>query len=481
MRLLAAATVLGFAGAGTPARAFDAPKADNSTVRVIAAVVRGPADKPERVACCSTGTGFVVDPEHIATNHHVIDLDAEVKKAPGARAYYVIRTAGSTKNVLATLIWSSPELDLAVLKVARLDKEPLLLADGAMTDYPIKGQRVFAIGYPGISDQALDSDEARASSTVTQGVVGKTVRAPVGGRVRPVIQHDASINPGNSGGPLFDNCGTVIGVNTFVAISRMRIEKDSEGNPIATGATAAGIFLSPHIGNLIQAQKSARELKDVRLRTSSTVCREDEGGVPVGLYVVVAVLGLLAMAGIFIGLTRKREVVRVVESYSAWVRRKGVPSGTERSRTPSRGAPAPVAGRTEIPPPRGRLDAATEAAPAGPVSGAWTLSGFDAQGNTVRVVMSEADFAKAMAGAEKGLVLGRSSSMADKVLNDPSVSRRHCKLVRLEDGSLTLEDLKAAYGTKVNDKALEPFQPVALRAGDRVTMGAMNLDLALEP
>lgn len=479
---LATGTVaLGVSLAAPPAAAFDARKADNSTVRVISAVVKGPNDKPERVACCAIGTGFVIDPEHIATNHHVINLDAEVNKVAGARAYYLIRTAGSTQNIVAQLIWSSAELDLAVLKVAKLDKEPVQLADGQMMDYPIKGQRVFAIGYPGISDQALNTDEAKASSTVTQGVVGKTVRAPVGGRVRPVVQHDASINPGNSGGPLFDNCGVVVGVNTFVATSQLKIEKDADGNPIATGTTTAGIFLSPHAGNLLQALKSVPALQRISVRTSSAICSDEGGGVPIGLYVIVGVLGLLAFAGIFIGLTRKREVVRVVKSYSAWVRRKDVPAGTKRSQTPSRGAPSasPISGKTEIPPPRGQLDATTDAA-AGPVVGAWTLSGFDTQGNTVRVVMSEADFEKAMGSAEKGLVLGRSSSMADKVLNDPSVSRRHCKLVRLENGSLAIEDLKAAYGTKVNDQALEPFQPTAIKAGDRISMGAMTLDLALE-
>ncbi len=354
---LATGTVaLGVSLAAPPAAAFDARKADNSTVRVISAVVKGPNDKPERVACCAIGTGFVIDPEHIATNHHVINLDAEVNKVAGARAYYLIRTAGSTQNIVAQLIWSSAELDLAVLKVAKLDKEPVQLADGQMMDYPIKGQRVFAIGYPGISDQALNTDEAKASSTVTQGVVGKTVRAPVGGRVRPVVQHDASINPGNSGGPLFDNCGVVVGVNTFVATSQLKIEKDADGNPIATGTTTAGIFLSPHAGNLLQALKSVPALQRINVRTSSAICSDEGGGVPIGLYVIVGVLGLLAFAGIFIGLTRKREVVRVVESYSAWVRRKDVPAGTKRSQTPSRGAPSasPISGKTEIPPPRGR-------------------------------------------------------------------------------------------------------------------------------
>ena len=44
-------------------------------------------------------------------------------------------------------------------------------------DYPPKGAKIFALGYPGISDQALNSEEGFVTSTLTTGVVGKTVRA----------------------------------------------------------------------------------------------------------------------------------------------------------------------------------------------------------------------------------------------------------------------------------------------------------------
>jgi pSer/pThr/pTyr-binding forkhead associated (FHA) protein len=66
--------------------------------------------------------------------------------------------------------------------------------------------------------------------------------------------------------------------------------------------------------------------------------------------------------------------------------------------------------------------------------------------------------------------------MADKVLNDPSVSRRHAKLA-LSDDALTIEDLKSAYGTKVNGQALEPFQPTIVSPGDTVVIGAVTLEV----
>jgi hypothetical protein len=124
------------------------------------------------------------------------------------------------------------------------------------------------------------------------------------------------------------------------------------------------------------------------------------------------------------------------------------------------------------------MDKADAGAPL--AAGDWVLSGFDTHGNTLRVAISQADLDKAMAGAEKGVILGRSSSLSDKIVNDPSVSRRHAKIVRGDDG-LLLEDLNSAYGTKINDEVVAAFQRRPLAAGDKVTMGAITLDLSQMP
>jgi hypothetical protein len=335
-------------------------------------------------------------------------------------------------------------------------------------------------------------------------VVGKTVRAGVGGTTRPVIQHDAAINTGNSGGPLFDNCNIVVGVNTFVALSRLQVMEDDKGQRIATGATSAGISLSPHVGNLITAVQQVPALKDIRLQlNSASDCADEAGGIPAWLYGAMGAFALMAMTGMIVAFTRRREVVRVVESYSAWVRRKGVTPGAPRTsgvkpaaaRPPAAGSAEATAvpprapsqtseptANTAMPAPRGRMDARTEAGTAAPpAAGDWVLSGFDTQGNTLRVAISHADLDKAMAGAEKGVILGRSSSLSDKIVNDPSVSRRHAKIARGEDGGLLIEDLNAAYGTKVNDDVVAAFQKQPLAAGDKVTMGAVTLDLSQMP
>ncbi len=476
-----------------PALAFDVKRADASVVRVLAVVVKEQGGRLQPITG-GTGTGFVIDREHVATNYHVIHIEDQIAKVEGGKEYIAVREPGSTKNVVAQVIWKSKELDLAVLKVAGLKRDPLVLSSATATDYPPKGAKVFALGYPGISDQALQSEEGFVTSTLTTGVVGKTVRAGVGGTNRPVIQHDAAINTGNSGGPLFDNCNVVVGVNTFVALSRLQVMEDDKGQRIATGATSAGISLSPHVGNLIAAAKTVPSLRGLNLQLSgSSDCADEAGGIPGWLYGAFGVFALMAMTGMIVAFTRRREVVRVVESYSAWVRRKGVEPGAPRTSGVKPAAPraapraAPPAQTSEptsetMPAPRGRMDAkGSSAAAAALAAGDWVLSGFDTKGNTLRVAISQADLDKATAGAEKGVILGRSSSLSDKVVNDPSVSRRHAKIARAETGGLALEDLNSAYGTKINDEAVAAFQSQPLVVGDKVTMGAITLDLSQLP
>ncbi len=477
-----------------PVHAFDVKRADASVVRVLAVVVKEGEGGRLQPITGGTGTGFVIDREHVATNYHVIHIEEQVARVEGGKEYIAVREPGSKANIRATVIWKSKELDLAVLKVPGLKMEPLVLSTAAAMEYPPKGAKVFALGYPGISDQALNSEEGFVTSTLTSGGVGKTVRAGVGGTTRPVIQHDAAINTGNSGGPLFDNCNVVIGVNTFVALSRLQVMEDDKGQRIATGATSAGISLSPHVSNLVTSVQTVPALKGLNLRLNgSSDCADESGGIPAWLYGAMGVFALMAMTGMIVAFTRRREVVRVVESYSAWVRRKGVSPGAPRTsgvKTPVPSpAPAPrsttqtsepTAG-TVMPTPRGRMDARTDAATAVPLrAGDWVLSGFDTQGNTLRVAISPADLDKAMASAEKGVILGRSSSLADKIVNDASVSRRHAKIARVESG-LTIEDLNSAYGTKVNDEVVTAFQARPLAAGDKVTMGAITLDLSQMP
>jgi hypothetical protein len=456
---------------GPPAAfAFDAKKADLSVIRVIVFQI-----KDGKRAGYSFGTGFVVDNEYVVTNHHVTD-DSAYTKNGGTSERVVVD--GSTKNLRAAqLVWHSPELDLAVLRVPGLTRPTLTLSSAVPLDYPDKAAAVWAIGFPGIADRSISSETAFAHSTVTQGVVGKVVlgRAGQRDRVRPVIQHNASINKGNSGGPLFDNCGVVVGVNTFGAVSTMEVGKDQSGRDVAAGMPNTGIFYSPHISNLIEAQKSVPALAALRLRVTPAPCVAavpEAPGLPMWVFGAIGLVSLLALTSLVVAFRKgtTREIVRVVESYSAYIRRKGDPPsklqrGAERSRAVSREATGPAPARTA---------GASAAAASG--AGKLVLIGRGEK-QSVRLEITAAELERAAESGERGVVVGRSRSLTDKVVDDPSVSRRHAKFF-LADGVLMVEDMGSAYGVKVNGKPLGANEAARLKPGDKLTLGGVTLEVA---
>ena len=141
----------------------------------------------------NTGSGFFVAPDTVLTNAHVV---------PGAWSVTIRRFDGSTRA--ANVAASSPEIDVAVLRVLNPDASQQVLPLGSAARVR-SGQEVIAVGSPlGV-----------LQSSVTRGIVS-AVRA-VGGIT--LVQTDAAINPGNSGGPLVTRDGDVIGIATMTAAS----------------------------------------------------------------------------------------------------------------------------------------------------------------------------------------------------------------------------------------------------------------------
>ncbi len=145
-----------------------------------------------------TGSGFIWDEfGHVVTNNHVIAgaSGAQVRLADG-RAY------------AAELVGTSPDHDLAVLRIRVDDERPAPLPIGTSSDLKV-GQDVLAVGNP----FGLDW-------TLTTGIVSALNRELPGEgngiAIRELIQTDAAINPGNSGGPLLDSAGRLIGVTTAI-------------------------------------------------------------------------------------------------------------------------------------------------------------------------------------------------------------------------------------------------------------------------
>jgi S1-C subfamily serine protease len=137
------------------------------------------------------GSGFVLSPDRVMTNAHVV---------AGANSV-TVEASGNPYD--ATVVSYDPTVDIAILSVPNLPSGPLAFANTPVTS----GTQAIVMGYPGgggfVPTPArirelieLSGPDIYRSSTVNREVY--TVRA--------------SVEQGNSGGPLIDLNGEVLGV-----------------------------------------------------------------------------------------------------------------------------------------------------------------------------------------------------------------------------------------------------------------------------
>ena len=144
-------------------------------------------------ACSSikTGSGFVVSPNRVVTNAHVV---------AGVQEPVVESTAGSSTR--GHVVFFNPRQDLAVIATDRLDAPTLAL--GAS---PRNGQTAAVQGFP--YGGPFTSRTARVLGTSTVSVADIYGDGSYARRVQTLA---AQVSPGNSGGPLLNAEGRVIGV-----------------------------------------------------------------------------------------------------------------------------------------------------------------------------------------------------------------------------------------------------------------------------
>ena len=157
----------------------------------------------------ATGSGVVVSADgYIVTNAHVVSNARQVRvrmadESPGGATVGTNAAMQPSGKILeARIVGVDRETDLAVLKVERIDLNPLPLGD---SDTLHQGQLVMAFGNP-----------LGLENSVSMGVVSSVARQIKPDDTMIYIQTDAPINPGNSGGPLVDADGRVMGINTFI-------------------------------------------------------------------------------------------------------------------------------------------------------------------------------------------------------------------------------------------------------------------------
>ncbi|PZQ88327.1 MAG: serine protease [Leifsonia xyli] len=137
-----------------------------------------------------SGSGFVVAPERIVTNAHVVaGVDNPVVELPDGQV------------LDARVVWFDPDADVAILAVPGMEANPLALADAA-----IGGDGVID-GYPHGGPFASSPAQVLAiSNENVADIYGKS------SATREVATIAADVQPGNSGGPLITLDGKVAGI-----------------------------------------------------------------------------------------------------------------------------------------------------------------------------------------------------------------------------------------------------------------------------
>ncbi|MFZ0014756.1 MAG: trypsin-like peptidase domain-containing protein [Acidimicrobiia bacterium] len=138
------------------------------------------------------GSGVVYDSDGlIITAAHVVEGSDTVR----------VRFADG-EQTSGTVVGSSPQVDIAVIRVDRTGLTAATFADTK----PRVGQMAIAVGSP----WGLES-------TVTAGIISAIDQTNCSADAcTSMVQTDAAINPGNSGGALVDRTGQVVGINVSI-------------------------------------------------------------------------------------------------------------------------------------------------------------------------------------------------------------------------------------------------------------------------
>lgn len=183
----------------------DSPEMVSATKSVVRVVAFATVDGERKMV--GHGTGIVVAQGKVLTNAHVVEEGVFNE----SMTFEIVPSSGGD-TFTATIIKWSPENDLALLQLQR--GQPLTPAkffSGAAGT----GDDIFAIGYPGSVDAAMQLDQEDIMLPQPPVRTRGTISAGRSAKAYDTLLHTAPIGPGNSGGPIVDNCGRVVGINSF--------------------------------------------------------------------------------------------------------------------------------------------------------------------------------------------------------------------------------------------------------------------------
>ncbi|WP_328361915.1 acid resistance serine protease MarP [Mycobacterium sp. NBC_00419] len=178
----------------TPIQAVEAPDASLADSLVVASSrpsvvkIRGVAPGCQKVL---EGTGFVIAPNRVMSNAHVVAGSDSV----------TVDAEGQTYD--ATVVSYDPNADISILDVPNLPQRPLVFAE-----QPAKsGTDAVVLGYPGGGEFAATPARIRETIELSGPDIYRTTTVN-----REVYTIRGTVRQGNSGGPMINRAGQVLGV-----------------------------------------------------------------------------------------------------------------------------------------------------------------------------------------------------------------------------------------------------------------------------
>ena len=216
-----------------PSREVGPPPAASGISAEVDVVVQRATVKVTGVACrrIQEGSGFVVAPDVIVTNAHVV---------AGEQQTEVITSTGRRLAGIVTVF--DPDRDLAVVHVRGLDGAALAIGAGDVGDIGA------VYGHPGGQDP-IEVSPAQISQRVT--AVGRDLYDSHETR-RDVFILASELRPGDSGGPLVNPAGQVMGVAFAIAPDRANTAyalTTDELRPVLAADRAAAANTGPCLAN----------------------------------------------------------------------------------------------------------------------------------------------------------------------------------------------------------------------------------------
>lgn len=206
----------------TPVANVDVPDAALATDPVVAGTrpsvlkIRGVASSCQKVL---EGTGFVVAPNRVMSNAHVVAGSESVTVEVDGQSYD------------ASVVSYDPNADISILDVPNLPSAPLVFH---MQEAP-SGTDAVVLGYPGGGDFTATPARIREIIQLNGPDIYHTTTV-----TREVYTIRGTVRQGNSGGPLIDRKGRVLGVVFGAAVDDVDTGFVLTANEVATQMARVG-------------------------------------------------------------------------------------------------------------------------------------------------------------------------------------------------------------------------------------------------